>query len=172
MNDEQKHNHYSAGTQSTGASKPAASGPSGMAAEAMNTATQAASETITHLGDHLKNVLNHQVSNGAQMVGHFAGSMRIAAEELDRDAPQMGRFVRLAADKADGWADHLHGQSANDLFRTASDLTKRQPALVFGAAALAGFFALRLFKSATVPSPSIQPGQGSGPSRAGEFHGV
>jgi hypothetical protein len=46
-------------------------------------------------------------------------------------------------------ADGLRDQSVDELVRAASDYTRRQPAVVFGLAALAGFFALRTFKSAT-----------------------
>jgi hypothetical protein len=47
--------------------------------------------------------------------------------------------------------------------RSVSDLTRRQPALVFGLAAAAGFLMFRTLKSATddTRSPSIQPNEGA-----------
>jgi hypothetical protein len=48
----------------------------------------------------------------------------------------------------------LQDQSVDQLWRSASNYTRRQPAVVFGLAALAGFFALRTFKS----TPARRPG--------------
>jgi hypothetical protein len=57
-----------------------------------------------------------------------------------------------------GYADGLRHQSAEQLMRGASDFTRRQPAVVFGLAALAGFFVLRTLKSTgSAASPPIQP---------------
>jgi hypothetical protein len=60
----------------------------------------------------------------------------------------------------------LQDQSVDQLWRSASNYTRRQPAVVFGLAALAGFFALRTFKStpARRPSPLNQNQQSSQPS--------
>jgi hypothetical protein len=49
----------------------------------------------------------------------------------------------------DGLANDLHDQSVDELVRSASDFTRRQPALVFGLAAVAGFVALRTVYSAS-----------------------
>jgi hypothetical protein len=70
-----------------------------------------------------------------------------------------------------GYAEDLRDQSVDQLVRTASAFTRRQPAMVFGLAALAGFLALRTLKStpSSVASPPIQP---THPSRAGGSHGV
>jgi hypothetical protein len=69
-------------------------------------------------------------------------------------------LVRSFATRVDGYAEGLQDQTVDQLARAASDYTRRQPALVFGLAALAGFFAFRTMKSAqSVTSPPIQPGQ-------------
>jgi hypothetical protein len=52
----------------------------------------------------------------------------------------------------------MENQTVDQLTKSASDYTRRQPALVFGLAALAGFFAFRTFKNAqSVSAPPIQP---------------
>ena len=67
-------------------------------------------------------------------------------------------LVRGFAHNVDNYADNLEDQTVEQLAQSASDFTRRQPALVFGLAAIAGFFAFRTFKSArTVSSPPIQP---------------
>ena len=143
------------------AASDAYSTASAMAGEAASKAKQAASDTASTVTQQVKQFLDGQVGTGADMVGHFASSVKRAADELDRQAPQLAGFVRTVADRVDGYADDLRDQSVDQLLRSASDLTRRQPALVFGLAALAGFFALRTLKATTpssVASPPIQPG--------------
>jgi ElaB/YqjD/DUF883 family membrane-anchored ribosome-binding protein len=145
-----------------------------MAGDAAEKAKQAASDTAETVTEQIKQLLDRQVGNGADMVGHVAGAVKRAAQELDRESPQLAGFVRAAADRMDGYAHGLHDQSAEELMRAASDFTRRQPATVFGLAALAGFFAMRTFKSATpmVPSPPTQPSQrGSSQRGPSQQHG-
>ena len=45
------------------------------------------------------------------------------------------------------FSEDMRGKSVDELMLTASDFTRRQPALVFGLASLAGFVLLRVLKS-------------------------
>ncbi|MPZ40497.1 MAG: hypothetical protein GEU95_21090 [Rhizobiales bacterium] len=143
---------------------------SDMAGDAAGKAKQAASDTVATMTEQIKQLLDRQVGSGADVVGHFAGAAKRAAQELDSEAPQLAGIVRTAADRMDGYAHDLRDQSVEQLTRAASNFTRRQPAMMFGLAALAGFFAMRTLKSTptTVASPPIQP---SPYGRAGEFHG-
>ena len=86
------------------------------------------------------------------MMSNVARSAKRAAQELERDAPQIAGLVSGVADRVEEYSRTLEKQSVTDLYRTASDFTRRQPALVFGMAALAGFFALRTLKSSQTGS--------------------
>ena len=55
-------------------------------------------------------------------------------------------FVRSFTNTVDGYAEGLQEQTFDQLARTASDFTRREPALVFGLAAVAGFFVFRTMK--------------------------
>jgi hypothetical protein len=101
------------------------------------------------LGDHVKALLADQVGSGADVITQFALATRKAANELDTGAPQAARLVRGLSDRLDDYAGMLRDQSVEDLARAASDYTRRQPALVFGVAALAGFLLVRTFKNAS-----------------------
>ena len=74
-------------------------------------------------------------------------------------------------------AEDLRDQTVDDLLRTASDFTRKQPALVFGLASLAGFLAFRVLKSST-PRPSWEQEWEHDSrtrrfeGRAGQFHGA
>jgi hypothetical protein len=158
------------GQRASKAASDAFSSATSIASDAAGKAKQAASETAATVTGEVKSLLNRQVSSGADMVGHVAGAVKRAAQELDRNAPQLAGLVRTAADRMDNYAGGLREQSVDQLVRTASDFTRRQPAMVFGLAALAGFFALRTLKStpSAVASPPIQP---SHDTSSGGFHG-
>jgi hypothetical protein len=71
----------------------------------------------------------------------------------------------------DHYADRLEDQTVEQLAKSASDLTRRQPALMFGLAALAGFFAFRTFKSTSASSVASPPIQPTHSHPAGDNHG-
>ncbi len=137
-------------------------------------AKQAASGTAATVTSQVKELLDRQVGSGADIMGQVANSARVAAEDLDREAPQIAGFVRALADRTESYANNLRDQSADQLMRAAADFTRRQPALVFGMAALAGFFAFRVLKAtpSSVASPPIQPTDEPHMPQASEFHGI
>jgi hypothetical protein len=130
------------------------------ARDAAAKAKRAAGDAASTMSDHVMDLLNDQIGVGAQSANHFASSMRIAADDLEQESPMLAGLVRGFAHNVGHYADRLEDQTVEQLVKSASDLTRRQPALVFGLAALAGFFAFRTFKAASdspVSSPSIQP---------------
>jgi hypothetical protein len=142
----------------------------GMQAKA--TATSLASEA----NDKAKGVMTGQVAAGAAWVGHLAEATKAAADNLRPNAPQFSGLVRDAASTIEGFSKNLQNQSLEDLYRSASEFTRRQPAVVFGSAALFGFFISRLLKM----EPARGPGSGvsggnrnSGQSnRSRPYHGA
>lgn len=133
---------------------------SAMAGNAASKAKDMASDAAGTVSGQVTQLLDRQVGAGAQMMTHAARSAKRAADDLHQDAPQLANLVRTFAGQIDGYADNLRDQSVHDLMRSASDFTRRQPALVFGAAALAGFIALRMIKSSSpISAPSIQPAE-------------
>ena len=170
MNNQSSNAPY--GSSQKGAADRAYESATNFASEAADQFKRTAAETVSGLGDHLRQIMDQQVGAGAAMVGTFANSLHTAAGELDQQSPQIGKLTHLAADRLDQAATQLKNKTAEDLLRSVNDFTRRQPALVFGAAALAGFFALRLFKTATVAAPPIQPGQEFRPQVRNQFHGL
>jgi hypothetical protein len=142
------------------AASQAFSQASDMARDAGEKAKRAAGDTASTVTDNVKELLDRQLATGATMVGQFASSIRLAADDLGREAPMLGGLIRGFANSVDGYADGLQDKTVEQLARSASDFTRRQPALVFGLAALAGFLALRTFKSTgSSAAPPIQPSQ-------------
>jgi hypothetical protein len=158
-----------AGASRVGSGKPqkmkdaaneALSKASDMAREAGAKAKQAASDTASTMTDQVKDMIDRQIGSGANVASHFASSVRLAAADLDAQSPMLAGLVRNFAGKIEGYAEDMQDQTVDHLTRTAADFTRKQPALVFGLAALAGFFMFRTMKSTqATASPPIQPMQ-------------
>jgi ABC-type transporter Mla subunit MlaD len=152
--------------------KDVSSAASALAEEATSNLKQAASETTATVTGGVKELLNRQLASSANTMGSFARSVEKAADDLGQESPQIAGLVRTFASRVDGYADDLREQSIEDLWNSAAAFTRRQPALVFGLAAVAGFFALRTLKSTpSVSSPSIQPSHSSHSGRRAGSYG-
>ena len=133
---------------------------SDMARDAGEKAKRAASDTASSITDGFVGLLNEQIGAGAESAGRLANAMRLAAVDLSKESPLLAGVVRTAARNVDHYASRMENQTVDQLSKTASDYTRRQPALVFGLAALAGFFAFRTFRNAqSVSAPPIQPSE-------------
>jgi hypothetical protein len=119
---------------------------------AMSGAQEMAADAAAAVSSQVKEMLNRQVGSGCDLASALAKSVKRAADDLDREAPQLAGLVRGAADRLDGVASDLHDQSIDQLVTSASNFTRRQPALMFGLAAIAGFMALRTVYSAAAAS--------------------
>jgi hypothetical protein len=94
-------------------------------------------------------LLNQQFSVGADFAEQIADSVNAAADSLESKSPQLANFVRMAAETVEDFSNDIRGQTVQQLVRTASEYTRKQPALVFGLASLAGFALFRVLKSST-----------------------
>ncbi|MGZ9261816.1 MAG: hypothetical protein ACXW6V_20285 [Candidatus Binatia bacterium] len=117
------------------------------AKSALDKAQEVGTDAASSITSQVKSLLDDKVNDGADIVGHVASSAHSAAQNLDKNSPQLAGLVRGVADRLDGYASDLRDQSIDQLVSAASDYTRRQPAIVFGLAALAGFFALRTIRS-------------------------
>jgi ElaB/YqjD/DUF883 family membrane-anchored ribosome-binding protein len=148
--DSLKSNNQSSGPKSQdlrGKTGEAVSKLADVAQQAGSQAKQTASSLASDANQKAKGFLNQQVASGADLAGHVADSARCAAENLEQNAPQLADLVRGAAKRVEEFSRDLRGQTVEDLVRTASDFTRRQPAVVFGFASLAGFLLFRVLKS-------------------------
>jgi len=137
----------------------------------IGTGGQRASQSGSTITSQVQGVLDQQVVKGAKVVSSVANSARRAADELETNTPQLADLVRGMADRLQDYSRNLENQSVTDIYETASDFTRRQPAVVFGLAALAGFFALRTFKSSSSDAGNARGGRRTNNMIGEEFHG-
>ena len=127
-------------------------------------------ESASTMTSQVQGVLDQQVHKGARVAANVANSARRAADELETESPQLADLVRGMADRLREYSRDLEERSAVDIYESASDFTRRQPALVFGVAAFAGFLALRTLRSR--PTRATNSGSHRRRSAQGnEFHG-
>jgi hypothetical protein len=96
----------------------------------------------------MKAAVADQKSAGADFVGNFAQMVRRASYEFDGGMPQAGQYIRKAAGQLDGVSDVLRSRDLSQLVGEVQNFARQQPTAFFGAAVLAGFAAVRYFKSA------------------------
>jgi ElaB/YqjD/DUF883 family membrane-anchored ribosome-binding protein len=140
-----------------------------IAQQAGNQARQAASSLAADANARAKGFLNQRVSSGAELAGQVADSARCAADKLNEKAPQLAEFVRSAAGRVDQLSDQMRDKTVDELLRNASDFTRKQPALVFGLASLAGFLLLRVLKANPEAAAGAHVGQSM--DHAGQHYG-
>jgi len=165
-------------------------------AQAVQQAGSQAKETATSLaseaGDKAKSLMQKQVETGADFVGDIARSVRAAADSLDQNAPQLAGLVRGVAGQVSEFSETVRDQTVEELFETTSDFVRRNPAIVFSAAAACGFMLFRVIRAGTSDGQRSErsqqtvtaPGRtqqlpagsqsqlGGGQSQASPFHGA
>jgi ElaB/YqjD/DUF883 family membrane-anchored ribosome-binding protein len=97
----------------------------------------------------MKGLLDDKVASGAKFVGQVASSTRHAADDLEPKSPQIAGLLRDASARIDEFSRTLHAKSVDELVNMASRYARRQPAMLFGAAAVAGFALFRLLKASS-----------------------
>jgi ElaB/YqjD/DUF883 family membrane-anchored ribosome-binding protein len=110
---------------------------------------QTASSLASDTRERMKGLLGERLAAGAELVGQVASSARRTADDLERNSPQFSGVLRDASARMEEFSRTLHAQSVDELVETARSYARRQPAMLFGAAAVAGFALFRLFKAAS-----------------------
>lgn len=147
----------------TAAANDAASNASEIARETGAQAKQAILDTASSARDQVKDLLDQQIGAGVGIAGQLAKSARLAATDMEQHSPLVAGLVGALASKIDDFAEDMEDRTVDHLARSLTDFTRRQPALVFGIAALAGFVVYRAVKTtAPIQAPSIQPSSSPG----------
>jgi len=136
--------------------------------EAIKSSSEAVKERASDLADAakdaasqmLKQTVEGQKNVGADYVGNLAETMRRAAREFDNDLPFAGTYIRKAASQVEDVAEKIRAGNLSDLVQGAQSFARRQPTAFLGMAVLAGFGAVRFFKSSSQPTSYSQPGGG------------
>jgi len=118
----------------------------------------AAKETVQELAEPFKDkaleVAKEQKDVGADHLRMLARAMDSASQAVQDDVPQLANYIKTLSGRIDKVSTDIRDQELDQLGQSASDFAKRNPALVFGGAMLAGLALTRFLKSSKQPSTS------------------
>ena len=134
----------------------------------LQNASRAAKDQAGEMWDSAKqsarSTLSEQQKSAASGIGEFAGALRNAAKQMDGgQSPATARFANQAADALERMSGTLRSKDLDSMLRETERFARAQPALFIGAAAVAGFLAVRFLKS------SSPDNQGQGEFNAPDF---
>src|SRR4051812_23954173 len=130
-----------------GQGKDAASGLSSVAQGAADELKRSAALLARDGSEKLTDALSKQLSTGAGFVEEASESLRAAAAELDETLPPIAYALRTAASRGDELAEQIRTKTLGELLEEGSAYARRNPMLVFGAAAGVGLLLSRFAKS-------------------------
>jgi len=129
------------------------------AARAAAEVRQQSSEIASTAMEQAENYASEQKEAGAQHVANFARAVERAADELEASSPELAQYAQSAASTVTRFSDTLRQSNVRELLDEANDFARREPALFFGAAIVAGMALSRFLRS------SAERGDTTGNSR-------
>ncbi len=98
---------------------------------------------------------------GADTAEAVGRAVKSAADELEREVPELANYVRGAADYTQHLADDLRERTAGELLSDAVAWGRRQPLAALAGAAVLGFALSRVIKSGLPDDGDAAEGGGS-----------
>ncbi|HEU5017098.1 MAG TPA: hypothetical protein VFT69_03905 [Pseudolabrys sp.] len=111
--------------------------------------TDSAKDFASRAGEKLRDSAEEQKAAGADYVSGIAGSVRRAADEFSNNVPQAAQYMRFAADRIDSVSDAFRKRDMSQLLADVQGFARQQPTAFIGATVLAGFAAVRFFKTSS-----------------------
>lgn len=131
--------------------------------------SRGASSLASQAQGRVSGLLRGQMEAGADYVGMVSQSAHEFARTLDEKAPELGRYMHMAADRADRFADQIRHKSPDELFDMAADYARRNPRMFFGGAIAAGFLLSRFLKSGSSSAGAYASGGDYGAGLTGGY---
>lgn len=104
---------------------------------------------MSKASEKLMDAAEQQKEAGASFVDDMAGAVRRAAGELDGQVPQAAEYIRYAADQMETMSDAIRRRDMGQMLSELQSFARQQPTAFLGATFLAGFAAVRFFKSSS-----------------------
>jgi len=115
--------------------------------DAAKTVTDSAKDAARSAKDKAEELAERGKDAGADRMQGFAQVARSAADDLEKQSPEIAGYVRQAAEGLDRAASSVRGRSVGEFVDMVDDFARRQPTAFFGSAVLAGFVLSRFIKS-------------------------
>ncbi|PSJ16954.1 hypothetical protein C7H79_10660 [Nitrosomonas supralitoralis] len=115
----------------------------------VNEAKVYASEVIDDVKQEASKIAEQHLQNVACQISGVAKAFAITAENLKNEHSWIADGARQAAQKRDKISESLRENDFGALVHDFENYTRKQPALVLGGAAIAGFFLTKLLKDSS-----------------------
>ena len=136
----------------TGASRGGSAGHNeSMASNIADRGSAAVSSLSSQAQRLMSDSVDRQIDAGLGIVDALAHSIHVAADDVQKSSPQIADFMHMGGERLEDIARDFRGQSIDDIARRASQFSRANPALVFGAAFLGGLVVTRLL-AGTAPA--------------------
>lgn len=123
------------------------------------------------VGAKLKDAAESQKHAGAEKVMGVARAIRNAAGDIERESPDMARYVRSAASSIESFTRDVDDRSVDDLGQAVVDMARRSPGLFFAGSMIAGFALFRFLNAAQGASSGSSRNQNGSPRRGAGGYG-
>lgn len=114
---------------------------------ALDTAQEKLGGVIDPLKDRMREIAEQQKDAGADQLGSIAEAVHGAADELKGKLPAAADYIHSAAERLERASSTMRDQGLDDLVGAVGDYARREPAIFFGGAVIAGFAISRFLKS-------------------------
>jgi gas vesicle protein len=84
---------------------------------------------------------------GADAIANVAHSVKEAADNIEKQSPQVAGMVRSAAEGVERISTDIRDRNVGELFDSVTKFAQRQPAAFFGVGILAGVMLTRIMRS-------------------------
>lgn len=112
-----------------------------------NAAAAQTSDVFANVSDEVSHAIDKEKQRGAESVLGIARAITTAAEELDQQSPALAGHLKTAARSIESLSKGIKDRNLRELTDEAGNLARRQPAVFFAGAVLAGFTLARFLKS-------------------------
>ncbi|WP_246093955.1 MULTISPECIES: hypothetical protein [Mesorhizobium] len=141
----------------------------GNSAEAIGKLKTSAAETATHLKNAaasvstdakdyagtvaadaagaFKEAVESNKTAGADAIANIAHSVKEAADDIEKQSPQVAGMVRSAAEGVERISTDIRDRNVGELMDSVTKFAQRQPAAFFGVGILAGVMLTRIMRS-------------------------
>lgn len=124
------------------------------ASEAIDDAKRKSRELANEARQRTQEALERQKKSAAVQASGIADALRESASNVPDEQAWLASGMHRAGDFMDNMSDSLDKRSISDLVRDLEHYTQRQPGVVIGAAAVAGFMLARFLKSSSSDTTS------------------
>jgi hypothetical protein len=116
-----------------------------------------ASEAGGQARQFINDAIKARLSVGTDLLETIAESARAAASKLQDTSPQVASLVQTGADRVEDFSQSVKDRSPEELLEAGLEFSRRNPAVVFGAAFAAAMIATRVLAGSSrrsIRSPS------------------